>query len=197
MNSRPGGSPSTPRVPPPRESPPQRNSRMQAEERPAAPLPDARPCPGTLCHSFSSRGSSRLSCSGPSVRELLLGARASFLPSSRYLARMTGREVGASHGRPWVRGAGQRLARQLQPASPFAGSSTTQVSGDHRGPAERGQTRPSRQHRPPRSSHCERVPWDKGRYQCGRFHRPASQPAPAACFPGRYVPNAGCGWGDP
>lgn len=49
---------------------------------------------GTLCHSFSSRGSSRLSCSMPPPRELPLTARASFLPSRPYLARMTRREAG-------------------------------------------------------------------------------------------------------
>ena len=51
-----------------------------------------RKCWGTLCHSFSSRGSSRLSCSVPSLRELLLSGRASFLPSRPYLARMTSRQ---------------------------------------------------------------------------------------------------------
>lgn len=52
-----------------------------------------------MCHSFSSLGSSRPSCSVPSPRELLLTARASFLPSRPYLARMTRREAGCQSRR--------------------------------------------------------------------------------------------------
>lgn len=53
----------------------------------------------TLCHSFSSRGSSRLSSSGPWLRKLVL--RVSFLPSRPYLARMTRREQGRVKAGVW------------------------------------------------------------------------------------------------
>lgn len=80
---------------------------------------------GTLCQSFSSRGSSRLSCPVPSPRALPLTTRASFLPSSLYLARMTRREAGVSPSGAGVWGrhpsflvTTQDLVQHEQPGSP-------------------------------------------------------------------------------
>lgn len=135
--------------------------------------------PGTLCHSFSSRGSSRPSCSAPSLRELLRSARASFLPSRPYLARMTGRERGAGGQ------AGPGSPARVAPL-PAVPSSSHPGFLDTRDPAERMSLRatrspgrtaargPARQQGCPSAPPASRPGWD-GSCAAGVVRRPISQ----------------------
>lgn len=100
---------------------------------------------GTLCHSFSSRGSPRLSSWAPPLRELLV-AWVSFLPSSPYLARMTRREMGGITSPVLVRGRAERpTAAPRRGAGLLLASCHSScppwVSGDHAGWREHGHER--------------------------------------------------------